>query len=72
MKNHDVAVEAAKAAPAISVGGLTLFGYPLNEVVLMLTLIYTIFLLIDKLPTVFQRFRELWHFLRGTHNDRKC
>ena len=65
MSNHDTTIEAAKAAPAISVGGLTLFGYPLSEVVLVLTLIYTLFLLIDKLPAVLGRFRQLWDFLRG-------
>lgn len=63
--NHDTHIEAAKAAPAISVGGLTLFGYPLNEVVLVLTMIYTLFLLIEKLPAVLARFRQLWDFLRG-------
>ena len=66
--NHDTTIEAAKAAPAIGVGGLTLFGYPLNEVVLVLTLIYTVFLLIDKLPSVLGRFRQLWDFLRGRHD----
>lgn len=66
--NHDTTIEAAKAAPAIGVTGLTLFGYPLNEVVLVCTLIYTVFLLIDKLPAVLSRFKQLWHFLKGDHD----
>lgn len=65
MKNHESLIEAAKAAPVASVGGLTLWGYPLNDVVLVLTLCYTVFLLIDKFPAVYGRFVQLWHFLRG-------
>jgi hypothetical protein len=46
------AAEAMKAAPPLSVGGLTLFGYPLSEVVLVLTAIYTIWLIVEKTPKV--------------------
>lgn len=46
------AVEAAKAAPPLSVGGLTLFGFPLSEIVLVLTAIYTIWLILEKTPRV--------------------
>ncbi len=63
--NHDTTIEAAKAAPAIGVGGLTLFGFPLNDVVLVLTLIYTIFLLIDKLPAVWGRLRQFADKVKG-------
>lgn len=45
-------VEVVKAAPPLSVGGLTLFGYPLSEVVLVLTAIYTIWLIVEKTPRV--------------------
>lgn len=65
MKNHDSLIEAAKAAPVASVGGLTLFGYPLSDVVLVLTFIYTVFLLIDKSHTVWVRLCQLGNFLRG-------
>ena len=45
--------EAVKAAPPLTVGGLTLWGVSLSEWVLILTAIYTIlqiyFLLRDKL-----------------------
>lgn len=68
MKNADAYSEAAKAAPSIGVGGLTLFGYPLNEVVLVLTGIYTIFLILDKLPTIAARIGQLWRCLRGKHD----
>lgn len=49
----DAVTEAVKAAPPITVGGLTLWGVGLSEWVLILTAIYTIlqiyFLLRDKL-----------------------
>ncbi|WCD56179.1 pinholin [Caulobacter phage KSC] len=35
-------IAATKAAPPIAVSGMTLFGIPLNEVVLLVTLFYTI------------------------------
>lgn len=69
MKNHDTLIEAAKAAPVASVGGLTLFGYPLSDVVLVLTFIYTIFLLIDKSHTVWVRLCQFGNFLRGKHDS---
>jgi hypothetical protein len=40
--NHsDVLTEAAKAAPTVTVGGLTLYGVGLSDYVLIATLIYT-------------------------------
>lgn len=49
----NVAVEAAKAGPPVTVGGLTVYGVDLPTVVLLLTAVYTalqiIFLLRDKL-----------------------
>lgn len=38
----EAAVEAAKAAPSVSVAGLTLAGVALNDLVLLATLIYTL------------------------------
>jgi hypothetical protein len=51
--NHsDVFTEAAKAAPTVTVGGLTLYGVGLSDYVLIVTLIYTVlqiyFLVRDK------------------------
>ena len=49
----DAVTEAVKAAPPITVGGLTMLGVSLSEWVLILTAIYTLlqihFLLRDKL-----------------------
>lgn len=51
-QHSDLVTEAAKASPAITVGGLTLFGVGLSDWVLIATLIYTglqvYFLLRDK------------------------
>lgn len=50
--NSEISVEATKALPTITVGGLTLFGVGLSDWVLLLTLGYTLlqifFLLRDK------------------------
>lgn len=57
-------IEAIKAAPVASVGGLTLWGYHLNDVVLVMTAFYTLFLIIDKLPTMYCRIKQMVDFLR--------
>lgn len=40
-QHSEVLTEAAKAAPTVTVGGLTLFGVGLADWVLIATLIYT-------------------------------
>lgn len=51
-QHHEILTEAIKASPALTVGGLTLFGVGLSDWVLLATLIYTVlqvaFLLRDK------------------------
>ena len=51
-QHSELVTEATKAAPALTVGGLTLFGVGLSDWVLLATLIYTVlqvgFLLRDK------------------------
>lgn len=59
MQKHEALIEAVKAAPPASVAGLTLYGVPLNEVVLVLTGLYTAILIIDKMPTMFKRVKQL-------------
>lgn len=50
--------EAALAVPPLSVGTLTFMGVTLSEWVLLLTLVYTLFLIIDKLPAVLRVLRD--------------
>lgn len=57
--------EALWAAPPIATGALTLFGVALSNWVIILSLVYTIFLLIDKLPVVIERLRQLWRWVKG-------
>lgn len=66
MNHHkiDTVIEVVKAAPPVSALGLTIFGYPINEVVLLLTGLYTVILIIDKAPTVLTRLRSLWHWVQ--------
>jgi len=64
MTNHDTLVEAAKAAPPLGVAGFTMFGLPVSDVVLLLTGLYTCFLLIEKFPTIIQRFTSLAAWLK--------
>ena len=51
-QHHDVLTEVVRAAPSVTVGGLTLFGVGLADWVLIITLIYTVlqiyFLLRDR------------------------
>lgn len=50
--DHDFVTEATRAAPTVAVGGLTIAGISLPDVVLIVTLVYTVaqlyFLLRDK------------------------
>lgn len=62
---QETLIEVAKAAPPLSVGGLTMWGIPLAEWVLVFSLIYTALLIIDKLPVVIRRFRDLFNKLRS-------
>jgi hypothetical protein len=63
-QHSELVTEATKAAPALTVGGLTLFGVGLSDWVLLATLIYTLlqvgFLLRDK-----------WYTPRKLRNGRK-
>lgn len=69
MKNHDATLEAVRALPPVGVGALSVAGLPLNEWVLILTIIYTLFLIIDKLPVVWQRIKQFGAYLKGLRND---
>jgi len=72
MKHHDSIAEAAKAAPPLTVGGITLLGFPLEQWVLVGTFIYTIFLLIDKAPVVFHRLKSFYNWIKNGRNRQKA
>lgn len=56
--------EALVAAPPIATGSLVLFGVPLASWVILLTAVYTLFLIIDKFPTVIERFKQLYRWIK--------
>lgn len=58
MKASDHISDAVLASPPVGVGGLVVFGYPLNEVVLVLTAIYTVFLIVDKAYSIYTQWKE--------------
>jgi hypothetical protein len=63
MSHHDI-TEGLKAAPTLTVGGLTLFGVGLSDWVLLATLVYTVF------QTYFL-LRDKWWIPRKVRNGRK-
>lgn len=65
------AAEIAKSAPPVGVGGLTLWGQPLDTWVLILTAIWTVFLIIDKFPVVVTRLLGFARWIKGLFNGRK-
>lgn len=60
--DHDFVAEATRAAPAVTVTGLTLAGVPLSEWVVILTLV----LLAGQ---IFFLFRDKWYKPRKTRKD---
>ena len=51
VQNAETLAEAAKVAPAITVSGMVLWGYPLSDWLILLTIVYTLVqlvLLIEK------------------------
>ncbi len=61
--------ELVRAAPPVGVGGLTLWGVSINEWLIVLTIIYTLFLIIDKFPTVLTRLKALVALLKRKVNE---
>lgn len=70
MKTESI-IEAAKAAPPITVGGLTFLGIALADWVLMGSALYTLFLLIDKFPVVVARIERGCAWVKEKFNGSK-
>lgn len=68
---HESAREAMQAAPPITVGGFTLFGVPLNDVVLGVTLVYTLLLVVSKTPAAYEAVVFWYKKLRGQHGKER-
>lgn len=65
MTNKHSLVDPVMAAPPVSTGILTIFGVPLSDWALLLSILCSIFLLIDKLPAVVTRLRAFYNLLKN-------
>ncbi len=57
-------IETLAATPPVATGGLILLGVSLANWVMVLTAIYTLFLIIDKLPTVMERIKQFYRWVK--------
>ena len=69
--NMQTVTETVKAAPPVTVGVTMIWGLPLSEWAQIAAIIWTIFLLIEKAPVVWQRLSALYKKLRGTDGNGK-
>ena len=69
MKTETVS-EAIKAAPPVGVTGMSFWGIPLPDVLTILTIVYTIFLIVDKSPAVWRRACAIYRWVRGGVNGK--
>lgn len=60
-----IAKEMAPVAPPVAVSGMTLFGYPLPELALVLTILYTAVMLIVATPKAYRTLRNGWRTAKG-------
>lgn len=65
MKLRDV-----EAVPPVGVGGLTLFGVSLPDIVMVATLIYTVIIIVEHLPKAIDNVIRLWRKYVGKEGDR--
>lgn len=63
--NMQTVTETVKAAPPVTVGVTMIWGLPLSEWAQIAAIVWTIFLLIEKAPVVWQRLYSLYKKLRG-------
>ena len=66
----DTLTEAVKAAPPVSLSGLSMWGVPIPEVLTILTIIYTLIMLINALPTLIKRVKQFVAWVKGVINGK--
>ena len=57
--------ETIRAVPPVGLGGMSAFGIPLPEWLTILGLIYTVFIIIEKLPVVIARLKRFYGWVKG-------
>lgn len=60
----ETSLEAVKATPALGVGGLVILGYPVETWAAILACVYTLVLIVDKLPALIERVRQFVNWLK--------
>jgi hypothetical protein len=63
--------EAIAATPPVATTTALILGYPLESWVVVGNLVWVSFLIIDKLPVIFERFGQFAAFLKRVINGRK-
>lgn len=64
-------IEAVKDSPPVAVATASLAGLPIQTWVLVLTGVYTIMLIIDKIPKVAAVLANAWHKAKEIYDGRK-
>jgi len=67
--NMQTVTETVKAAPPVTVGVTMIWGLPLSEWAQIAAIVWTLFLIIEKAPVVWQRLSDLYKKLRGTNGN---
>lgn len=57
-----------KALAVVPTSVLTLFGFPLEQWVFVLTAVLTIIFIIEKLPKAFMSIKWMWNKIKGKKN----
>lgn len=65
MQKSDALVETLKAAPPVSVGGLTFFNVPLPDLVQLITIVWLVILIVTKLPELGTALRKIKGWFTG-------
>lgn len=63
--------EVARVAPPAGMAGWTLWGHTPNEWLVLLTIVYTVFLLVDKFPTVCRRLMSAVEWVKEKYGKSK-
>lgn len=67
--NIQTLTETVKAAPAVTLGVTMVWGIPLSEWAQIAAILWTIFLIIEKVPVVWGRLVSLYNTLRGLNGN---
>ena len=67
--NMQTVAETVKAAPPVTLGVTMIWGLPLSEWAQIAAIVWTIFLIIEKAPVVWDRLVALYNTLRRLNDN---